>query len=82
MRQLGHDILPSNILERSTKAAFIDAFWGPATRRFARTSMAESLGNPYIKPAVMTDVWRSETPHAATTLALQTEWLRSEGKTP
>ena len=84
MRALFGDLLPPDLLERTTKAHFDEVFWGPATRAYAQRLLAEGeLAVPALLDRHgLAEAWTSERPPAVTLLLLQASWLTTEGRIP
>jgi asparagine synthetase B (glutamine-hydrolysing) len=75
MTALFSDLLPSDLLRRSTKAHFTRAFFGEPTRSFARTWQG-----PVPEPAVVAReplraAWLSDLPPNTSAVLLQASWL-------
>ncbi|GAA4191449.1 hypothetical protein GCM10022288_22250 [Gryllotalpicola kribbensis] len=78
MRHLFSDLLPDELLARSTKAHFGAVRWGDAERRFARDWDGGGLPQ-WIDPERIRAEWLSEHPAGASVLALHAAWLHAEG---
>jgi asparagine synthetase B (glutamine-hydrolysing) len=76
------DVLPRELLERSTKAHFDEVFWGPATRAFARQVLVDGrLAVPeLLDRRGLAQAWTSERPPAVSLLLLQASWLATSGR--
>jgi asparagine synthetase B (glutamine-hydrolysing) len=78
MRALFGDLLPDEVLSRTTKAEFSQPLFGAATRRFAR----EWDGRSGIDPAIVDEqalraTWTAPQPHFLSSMLLQSAWLAS-----
>ena len=65
MHLLGGDVLPREIIERTTKAVFDGELWGPGFRRFADSWDSDSLPPDVarlVDVEVLRDLWRSPRP--------------------
>lgn len=75
MRALFGDLLPREVLERSTKALFANAVFTRRTREFARTWNGSGVDTDLVDPDVLRDTWLSNDPHAPSMSLLQQAWL-------
>jgi len=77
MQALFGDLLPREVLTRTTKAHFDDVYWGPATRAFARRLLADGeLAVPaLLDRGGLAAAWSSPRPPAVSLLLLQASWL-------
>jgi len=78
MRHLFADVLPEEVLARSTKAHFGQARWGDAERGFARAWDGSGLPGELIDTEALRAHWLSERPQGSSALALHAAWLASE----
>ncbi|WP_022882158.1 asparagine synthase-related protein [Gryllotalpicola ginsengisoli] len=78
MRHLFSDVLPDELLARSTKAHFGAVRWGERERRFARDWDGTGLPE-WIDPERIRVEWMSERPAGASALALHAAWLSAQG---
>jgi asparagine synthase (glutamine-hydrolysing) len=78
MTALFSDLLPRSLLERSTKAVFDKAFWGPFTREFARTWDGSGVDHDLVDAELLRDEWLDPHPDARSALLLQSAWLASQ----
>lgn len=81
MRALFADVLPPEVLARSTKASFNHAHAGDATRAFAQAWDGSGVDGALVDPDRLREVWLSDEPTMATGLLLQSAWLASQGAT-
>jgi hypothetical protein len=72
------DLLPEKVLQRSTKAVFTEAAWGPGARAFAQSWDGTGLDERYVNVSVLREEWASERPHPRTIPCLQTAWVASQ----
>ena len=75
MRALFGELLPREVLERSTKALFANAVFTRRTREFARTWNGSGVDTDLVDPDVLRDTWLSDDPHAPSMSLLQQAWL-------
>jgi asparagine synthetase B (glutamine-hydrolysing) len=79
MRALFSDVLPPEILARSTKAWFNEAHTGPATRDFARSWDGSGVDHELVDADKLRSVWLSDEPTMAGGMLLHGAWLATEG---
>jgi len=77
-RALFGDLLPAELIERSTKATFSGPFFGPCTRAFARSWDGGGLDPAVYDPEELRTVWQSAQPHFGSAMALQSAWLAGD----
>lgn len=82
MREMFADVVPSESLERSTKALFNRAFMGEPTRRFAESWDGTGVDEEWIDADRLRAEWLSESPSAISSVALQQAWLASNAPAP
>jgi asparagine synthase (glutamine-hydrolysing) len=75
MRALFGELLPREVLERSTKALFANAVFTRRTREFARTWTGSGVDTDLVDPDILRDTWLSDDPHAPSMSLLQQAWL-------
>jgi asparagine synthase (glutamine-hydrolysing) len=75
MRRLFGELLPREVLERRTKALFVNAVFRRYTREFARTWNGSGVDADLVDPEVLRDMWLSDDPHAPSMSLLQQAWL-------
>jgi len=79
MRAVFGDLLPREVLERSTKATFTDAVFTERTRDFARSWTGRGIDEELVDAAALRENWLSPEPHAPSMTLLQQAWLASGG---
>jgi hypothetical protein len=65
------DLLPSEVLSRSTKASFTEILWGPTSREFARTWDGTGVDAELVDVEALRREWLSERPDFRAVTALQ-----------
>lgn len=78
MRILFADVLPDEILRRSSKASFDRAYMGEATRAFARSWDGAGVDDALVDPEALRRAWCSESPSTFSALLLQSAWLAAQ----
>lgn len=79
MRRLFGDLLPYEVISRSSKAYFNRAYFGPDTREFARRWTGGGVDPALVDAERLRAEWLSDTPSGLTALMLQAAWLHDEG---
>lgn len=79
MHALFSDVLPKEVLSRSTKAAFNRAIQGPATREFAQSWDGSGVDHDLVDPEVLRTLWVSDSPAVSAGMLLHSAWLASQG---
>lgn len=79
MHALFSDVLPREVLGRTTKASFNHAHAGRATREFARTWDGSGVDTDLVDVERLRSVWLSDQPTMATGVLLHSAWLASTG---
>lgn len=77
MRILFADVLPDEILRRSSKASFDTAYMGEATREFARGWDGSGVDTSLVDPEALRAGWLSDRPSTLSGALLQQAWLAS-----
>ena len=77
MRRLFGDLLPADVLTRSTKAVFDGAIWGPAVREFASAWQGDGVDERLVDVGELRRQWGSGESDFRTMLLLQAAWLAS-----
>lgn len=77
MRSLFSDVLPREVLIRSTKASFSMAHASDRTRDFARTWDGSGVDSTLVDSERLRQVWLSDQPTMTSGLLLQSAWLAS-----
>jgi asparagine synthase (glutamine-hydrolysing) len=80
MLRLFGRLLPEDVLGRSTKAHFDEAFWRRPSRAFAAGWNGGGVDASIVDPEALRREWASERPMAQSFLLLQSAWL-AEGAT-
>lgn len=78
MLRLFGDLLPRELLERSTKAFFNRAVFAEHTRSFVRSWDGSGLDRDLVDPEVLRENWLSEHPHGPSASLLHQAWLHSQ----
>lgn len=81
MRRLFADVLPDEILRRTSKASFDRAYMGEATREFARAWDGSGVDPDLVDPEALRRAWLSDEPSTLSGLLLQSAWLASRPAT-
>lgn len=79
MRALFADVLPAEVISRSTKAAFNEAHTGAQTKEFARTWDGSGVDHDLVDAERLRQVWLSDEPTMITGLLLHSAWLATVG---
>lgn len=79
MRAIFADVLPDELLRRSTKASFGSARWGETERAFARSWDGSGIPTDLLDVEALRAHWLADYPQGATAAALHAAWLHSEG---
>ena len=84
MKTLAGDLLPADVVGRTSKAYFNRVFFGEESRAFAAAWSGRGLDEALIDPEALRREWLSEVPDFRTSLLLQSAWLadRQSGLTP
>jgi Asparagine synthase len=77
MRALFGELLPEEILKRSAKAQFDDAFWTARSRAFARIWDGSGVPREWVDTGALARHWRTEHPLPQSFTLLQAAWLAS-----
>jgi Asparagine synthase len=75
MNALASDLLPANVLGRTSKAYFNRVFFGEHTRAFAASWSGQGLDERLVDPDALRREWLSEVPDFRASLLLQSAWL-------
>ena len=78
MDALARDLLPANVVGRTSKAYFNRVFFGEESRAFAAAWSGRGLDETLVDPAALRREWLSEVPDFRTALLLQSAWLADE----
>ena len=74
MDDLFGDVLPREVTQRTTKAEFTEAFFGPYSRDFAERWTGAGLDTALIDPERLRDIWLGPEFDARSGSALQGAW--------
>jgi asparagine synthetase B (glutamine-hydrolysing) len=80
MRRLFGDLLPDDLLTRSDKATFDDAFWTGRAEAFARQWTGNGVPLSVVDPQALQRHWSSPAPRAQSFSLLQAAWLATEAR--
>jgi asparagine synthase (glutamine-hydrolysing) len=72
---VARDLLPTDVVRRTTKASFNRVFFGEESRAFAVAWSGRGLDETLIEPEALRQEWLSEAPDGRTALLLQSAWL-------
>jgi asparagine synthase (glutamine-hydrolysing) len=75
MEALFANLLPGQILSRTSKATFGGVFWGPEARRFAQQWDGTGLDPGLVDAEALRREWLADVPVHAATLPLHAAWL-------
>jgi hypothetical protein len=75
MDSLARDLLPANVVGRTSKAYFNRVFFGEESRAFAASWSGRGLDETLVDPEALRREWLSEIPDFRTALLLQSAWL-------
>lgn len=82
MRRLFADVLPDEILRRSTKASFDRAYMGRSTREFAVGWDGSGVDPELVDPDELRRVWCADQPTTFSAVALHAAWLAGNARQP
>jgi asparagine synthase (glutamine-hydrolysing) len=77
MRELFGSLLPSELVERTSKSHFDEAFWNRASRRFAAAWDGSGVDAELVDADALRREWADERPNPRTYTLLQSAWLAS-----
>ena len=78
MDALARDLLPANVVGRTSKAYFNRVFFGEESRAFAAAWSGRGLDETLVDPEALRREWLSEVPDFRTALLLQSAWLADQ----
>jgi asparagine synthase (glutamine-hydrolysing) len=78
MNALARDLLPPNVVGRTSKAYFNRVFFGDESRAFAAAWSGQGLDDTLVDPESLRREWLSEVPDFRTALLLQSAWLADQ----
>ena len=81
MEILFGDLLPDQVVRRTTKGAFTDPLWTSTACRFAEEWSGGGVDESLVDPAVLRRHWMSGTRNLLSTTLLQQAWLHDHGTT-
>ena len=76
MEALVGDLLPGDVLRRSTKSHFTDVLWGEASLEQATSWDGDSVDAQLVDVEQLRLAWRSAEPDTQTITLLQSVWWR------
>jgi hypothetical protein len=79
MRDVFGDVLPSELVERSTKGSFTDPLWTETAKRFAREWSGEGVDRELVDPDALRRHWSGDVRNLVSTTLLQSAWLHDHG---
>jgi asparagine synthase (glutamine-hydrolysing) len=82
MNALARDLLPPNVVGRTSKAYFNRVFFGDESRAFAAAWSGQGLDYTLVDPESLRREWLSEVPDFRTALLLQSAWLADQRVEP
>lgn len=74
------DLLPAEVLNRSTKAEFSGAVWGPAARAFARDWDGHGVDARLADPELLRTEWLRERPDGRALTLIQSAWYAQQAQ--
>jgi asparagine synthase (glutamine-hydrolysing) len=74
MRALVGDLLPHEVLGRSTKSHFSEVLWGPASRAWAASWDGAGIDPDVVDADRLREIWTSTEPDTQTITLLQATW--------
>ncbi len=74
MEALVGDLLPREVLGRSTKSHFAEVLWGPATRAWAASWDGAGIDAEIVDTERLREIWTSAEPDSQTITLLQATW--------
>ena len=75
-------LLSGALLRRSSKANFVEAFWGESSRRFAREWDGTGVDSELVDPEALRREWLAPEPDNRSSHLLQSAWLEAGGLEP
>ena len=76
MTDLVGDLLPAEVLSRSTKAHFAQVLWGDASRALASQWGGEGVDPELVDISRLRALWSQPEPDTQTITLLQSVWMR------
>jgi asparagine synthetase B (glutamine-hydrolysing) len=71
------DLLPQDVLRRTTKAHFTETMWGEHSRAFVQDWAGRGIDEAIVDPVALHAAWSAPMPHARVIGALHQAWLGS-----
>lgn len=78
MRRLFGDLLPPEVVARTDKAHFDEAFWCEHSQTFARRWNGTGVPEEWVDAGVLAQHWRAGRPSAQSFTLVQAAWLNSD----
>lgn len=69
------DVLPREVIDRTTKAVFTEAAWGPEARAFAAAWDGRGLDERYVAVKALREEWAKPRPNPRSIPSLHQAWL-------
>jgi hypothetical protein len=82
MRQLFADVVPSDVLKRTSKARFNATLVGEASRAFAVGWCGGGVDTSLVDEERLRQEWLGPLPHASSLALLQAAWITAQGWSP
>ena len=79
MRDVFGEVLPVEIIERSTKGSFTGPLWTDTSMRFARAWSGEGVDRDLVDPDALRRHWAGDVRNLVSTTLLQSAWLHDHG---
>jgi asparagine synthase (glutamine-hydrolysing) len=79
MQALFGDVLPDDVLARSSKASFDGAFWNDSSRAFASGWDGRGVDQALVDVDALREEWASESPDPRSFTLAQSVWLAVHG---
>jgi asparagine synthase (glutamine-hydrolysing) len=82
LRRLASDLLPDDVLARTSKATFTRCYIADHARRFAERWDGTGVDVELVDPEALRRAWLADTPNATTAALLQAAWLAGQQDSP
>jgi asparagine synthase (glutamine-hydrolysing) len=76
------DLLPREVIFRSSKASFNETRWGDDEREFAREWDGNGFDSDWVDADILRAEWLSDNPHPVADFQLHVAWAAHHGITP
>lgn len=76
------DLLPREVIFRTSKASFNDTRWGEVEREFARRWDGSGIDARWVDAELLRAEWLSDAPHPACDFLLHVAWTAQHGRKP